>query len=437
VKHLYNLIGAGLSTALLAACGGSNTLTSSTPMSVAAQAAPLVGAPGAGLPQPPHLQTATGWAGSHLLRKNVDTESVIYSFAGGSDGSHPTNGNLTNLASTLYGTTETGGASDEGMVFASTTSGAESVLYAFKGFADGMDGSNPFAGLTNVGGTLYGTTIEGGGSNTGSIFMITTSGTYGQVYSFGNSGDGEYPVAGLTKVGSTLYGTTESGGANNFGTVFKIKCRRGSCTESVLHSFGSGSDGQDPLAGLTNVGGTLYGTTNNGGASNDGTVFAITTSGAESVLHSFAGGSDGAFPAYAGLTKVGSTLYGTTRQGGASNEGTVFAITTSGAESVIHSFAGGSDGLLPYGGELLKAGGTLYGATEYGGDLGCRSSGHGCGTIFSVSVKSGAEAVVYAFEGGSDGANPQAGLTNVGGTLYGTTYEGGANNLGTVFSLSL
>jgi uncharacterized repeat protein (TIGR03803 family) len=426
---LHSLVGACLSTALLAACAGNSSFSSSMPMSVAPQTAPSLAAPVPGLPQPPHLQPTFGPSASHRLRKNVDSESVIYSFAGGSDGEHPYT-SLTNVASTLYATTEEGGASNVGTVFTSTTSGAESVLYAFKGFADGMDGAYPFAALTNVGGALYGTTNEGGGDNVGSVFTITSFGTYSQVYSFGNSGDGEYPGAGLTEVGGTLYGTTESGGANNLGTVFKIKCRMATCKESVLYSFAGGSDGANPPGGLTNIGGTLYGMTAQGGASNKGTVFEITTSGAESVLHSFAGGSDGAYPAYANLTRVGSALYGTTQQGGASNVGTVFTITISGAESVLHSFAGGSDGAYPNGGELLKVGGKLYGTTTQGG-------ASYDGTVFSVSAKSGAESVVYAFAGGSDGAYPQAGLTNVGGTLYGTTYEGGANNLGTIFSLSL
>jgi uncharacterized repeat protein (TIGR03803 family) len=400
-------------------------------MSVAPQTAPSLGAPGAGLPQPSHLQSATGRIGWHRIKKNGQTENVIYSFAGADDGAYPAT-TLTNVAGMLYGTTEVGGSNNAGTAFASTTSGAETVLYAFKGFANGMDGEYPFAGLTNVGGTLYGTTADGGGDNVGSVFTITTSGAYSPVYDFGNIGDGEYPYAGLTKVGSTLYGTTALGGANNLGAVYKIKCRTGACSESVLYSFASVSDGAYPYGGLTDVGGMLYGTTTEGGASYEGTVFAVTTAGAESVLHSFAGGSDGAFPAYANLTKVGSTLYGTTNNGGAHGKGTVFEITTSGAESVLYSFAGGNDGAFPNGGGLLKVGGRLYGTTENGG-----ASNHG--TVFSVSVKSGAESVLYSFVGsaGSDGAFPLAGLINVAGTLYGTTELGGANNLGTIFSLSL
>jgi len=405
-RPTLRLIGACLSVALLAACsGGNNGLPTSTPISVtpSQRSQPALSQPG--------------------MRKNVQTESVLYSFAGGKDGVFPFAG-VTNVGGTLYGTTQQGGASNLGTVFESTSSGAESVLYSFAG---GSDGDAPNAGLTDVSGTLYGTTRYGGASNLGTVFKITTSGAYAQLYSFAGGGDGEYPVAGLTNVGSTLYGTTEFGGASNLGTVFKIKCRIASCTGSVLYSFAGGSDGEYPVAGLTNVRGALYGTTS-GGASGAGTVFKVTTSGAESVLHSFAGGSDGETPA-AALTNVSGTLYGTTEVGGASNRGTVFKTTTSGAYVQLYSFAGGSDGEYPAAG-LMDVGGTLYGTTTDGG-----SSDEG--TIFALAHKSGPELVLYSFTGGIDGEYPRAGLTNVGGTLYGTTEAGGASGIGTIFSLSL
>lgn len=109
----------------------------------------------------------------------------------------------------------------------------------------------------------------------------------------------------------------------HYGTVFSI-ARSGK--EKVLHSFGSGSDGAYPTASLIEVGGTLYGTTFEGGTNEYGTIFSITKSGTETVLHSFAGGSDGAYPS-ASLIDVGGTLYGTTENGGTHDDGTVFSIT--------------------------------------------------------------------------------------------------------------
>jgi uncharacterized repeat protein (TIGR03803 family) len=285
-------------------------------------------------------------------------------------------------------------------VFSITPSGHETVLH---GFAGSPDGSQPRAALHNLNGSLYGTTTLGGSycpsgfvAACGTVFSVTTTGKEKVLHSFGNGTDGKVSFADLIDVNGTLYGTTAGGGTNSCasdggpcGTVFSITPGG---AEKVLHNFaGSPSDGSGPQAGLTNVGGTLYGTTCRGGANGYGTVYKITTSGTESVLYSFAGPpSDGSCPV-AGLTNVGSTLYGTTCNGGANasstyygclskGDGTVFKITISGTESVLHSFAGPpSDGLNPLGG-LTNVGGTLYGTTFYGGDCGRT----GCGTVFSI-----------------------------------------------------
>ncbi|HKU80583.1 MAG TPA: choice-of-anchor tandem repeat GloVer-containing protein, partial [Candidatus Tumulicola sp.] len=198
------------------------------------------------------------------------------------------------------------------------------------------------------------------------------------------------------------------------------------------------SDGSGPRATLVNVNGTFFGTTYGGGANCSssggcGTVFAISPSGAESVVHSFGAGSDGVHPA-AGLVDVNGTLYGTTVYGGANGDGTVFAIPRFGPLTVLYSFAGGSDGASPRAG-LLNVNGTLYGTTSAGG-ASCGTN-FGCGTVFSITT-SGTETVLHGFGGTSaaDGANPYAGLVRLNGKLYGTTLFGGANNAGTVFSLT-
>jgi uncharacterized repeat protein (TIGR03803 family) len=256
---------------------------------------------------------------------------------------------------------------------------------------------------------------------------------YQSLYSFqGGSGDGANPQAGLLDVEGTLYGTTESGGPNGYGTVFAIAP---SGTETVLHYFGASSeDGTFPQAGLINVKGTLYGTTFQGGAHDLGTVFAITPSGTETVLYSFMGkcnGSctDAAYP-LAGLLDVNGTLYGTTQEGGAGNYGTVFTITPSGTETVLYGFNGGKarDGQFPQAG-LINVKGTLYGTTYEGGPK-------EYGTVFAVTP-SGTEKVIHRFAPSSgDGANPAAVLIDVKGKLYGTTFDGGAYNYGTVFAIT-
>jgi uncharacterized repeat protein (TIGR03803 family) len=190
---------------------------------------------------------------------------------------------------------------------------------------------------------------------------------------------------------------------DNLGTVFKIDPTTGA--EAVLHSFTGGSDGDRPVAGLIDVGGTLYGTTLDGGIANRGTVFMIDpTTGAKAVLHSFRGrDGDGDRPA-AGLIDVGGTLYGTTLVGGVHGGGTVFKIDpATGAEAVLHSF-GGSGGRFPQAG-LIHFGGRLYGTTGNGGSHGCSE---GCGTVFKINPSTGAEKVLHSFTGGSDGQYPLA-----------------------------
>jgi uncharacterized repeat protein (TIGR03803 family) len=261
------------------------------------------------------------------------------------------------------------------------------VLHAFTGSSS--DGSFPYAGLTLVGSTLYGTTAGGGSAGVGTVFSMNPDGSNYQVlHAFtGSSSDGEYPDAGLTLVGSTLYGTTAGGGSANDGTVFSMN--PDGSNYQVLHAFtGSSSDGEYPEAGLTLVGSTLYGTTERGGSGGgyvgspgDGTVFSMNPDGSNyQVLHAFTGSSsDGEYPE-AGLTLVGSTLYGTTYYGGSAEDGTVFSMNPDGSSvQVLHAFTGStSDGEYPYAG-LTLVGSTLYGTTTYGLSF-------GDGTVFSLTL---------------------------------------------------
>ncbi|MGA8535386.1 MAG: choice-of-anchor tandem repeat GloVer-containing protein, partial [Candidatus Tumulicola sp.] len=303
----------------------------------------------------------------------------------------------------------------------------ERVLYSFCQIASCVDGANPSAGLTNVNGTLYGTTRYGGDAFDGTVFSITASGKETVLHSFGSGSDGANPYAGLLNVNGTLYGTTENGsisgcGGLGCGTVFSITTAG---TEKVLYSFAGSPDGGNPLAGLANVRGTLYGVTRAGGANSFGTIFSITKSGTYTRLYSFAKGRDGC--PFAGLINVRGVLYGTTYGCNQINgHGTVFKITTSGTETLLYSFVGGSDGAHPSAG-LTDVGGVLYGTTDYGGTGSCLDSYRqlGCGTVFKITT-AGTETVLYSFKGGTDGANPEARLIAVNGRLYGTTSYGGA-----------
>jgi len=359
------------------------------------------------------------------------TESVLHSFANnGTDGYEPYAGLAIDPKGNLYGTTHMGGPFNAGTVFKVTPKGTETVLYSFTG---GTDGAYPFfAGVVrDKAGNLYGTTSSGGVNNLGTVFKLTPTGTETVLHSFANDGtDGSVPLAGLVldKTGN-LYGTTYAGGASGAGTVFKVDP---SGTETVLYSFTAGTDGCYPYNAGVVLGkkGVLYGTTSSCGASGFGTVFKLTPTGTETVLHSFnADGTDGVYPDAGLAIDSKSNLYGITHVGGATGYGTVFKLTPTGTETVLHSFnADGTDGIYPFAGLVLDKTGNLYGTTHYGGAI-------GYGTVFMVTP-SGTETVLYSFGGSPDGAYPQAGVVfGNKGILYGTTIASGANGQGTVFKL--
>jgi uncharacterized repeat protein (TIGR03803 family) len=319
------------------------------------------------------------------ISAQAQTYSAIYNFNGGSTGSGPTGNLLRDGTGNLRGTTAFGGAGF-GVVFKVSATGSETILYTFAG---GADGGKPQAGL-----------------------LLAPLGYY--------------------------YGTTYSGGAFGQGVVFKLK----GSIETVVHSFG-GADGSHPAAGLIrDKAGNFYGTTYYGGAAGGGTVFKIDTTGTETVLYSFSGGADGKWPQGRLVLDTLGNLYGTTFGGGIVNCdkglhgcGVVFKLDTTGTETVLYTFTGGTDGGSPMAGLVRDGGGNLYGTTNAGGTANCPLNGSaGCGVVFKVS-KTGTMTVLHTFVN-SDGSNPAADLIrDSAGNLYGTTQTGGATGLGTVFKL--
>jgi uncharacterized repeat protein (TIGR03803 family) len=309
-----------------------------------------------------------------------------------------------------------------------------SVLYTFH---DVPDGAYPSAGLVrDTAGNLYGTTAGGGSytdcyigysSGCGTVFKLDTASTETVLYSFTGGADGRYPMAGLIRSpAGTLYGTTEYGGASNgYGVVFKLDTNG---KETVLYTFTSGPDGINPVAGLVpDTAGNLYGTTSGGGseASSCGTVFKLDAStGKKTILHTFNGGADGRVPLAGLIRDTAGNLYGTTSEAGAYGAGVVFELDTTGTETVLHTFQGRAGGGGPSAGLLRGPAGNLYGTTAVGGDRTC-NGGAGCGVVFKLET-TGFERVLHTFTRGPDGGIPLAGLIrDAAGNLYGTTSSGG------------
>jgi uncharacterized repeat protein (TIGR03803 family) len=399
---------------------------------------------------------ATYYGGSSnqgtLFKLNTDGTgyTVLKSYAA-SDGANP-NAGLTLSGSVLYGTTEQGGSAGGGTVFSVNTDGTGyTVLNNFTGI-DG-DGRSPDGVLTLSGSVLYGTTYYGGSMDSGTVFKVNTDGSgYSVLKRFDYSNDGARPSGALLLSGGILYGTASQGGSSSYGlvvqgTVFKLNTN--GTGYAVLKNFAGGTlDGATPVAGLILSGGVLYGTSAQGGSASSGTVFKLNADGTGYALLKQFAFSDGAYPD-APLTLSGGVLYGTTRQGGgggnaASGNGTVFKVNTDGTESaLLHiftaapSFSGtNSDGYWPEAG-LVLSGNTLYGTAWTGGSA-------ADGTVFAVNTDGTGFTTLHSFTElsgpfpytNSDGRLLACRLVLSGNSLYGTAYQGGSGNVGTVFAVN-
>jgi uncharacterized repeat protein (TIGR03803 family) len=339
-----------------------------------------------------------------------------------------------NVGSHLFGTTYGGGASNVGSVYKIQLAGGNAEA-SYQDFTGGSDGDQPIAGLIKVGKTLYGIT-NNGGVGCGTAFKVDVDGANFTVLHTFSTIDAQHPSGNFIYSNGNFYGTGQSGGPNEAGTVFKMDP---SGNVTVLYAFTGGTDGFEPYGGLIKIGQYLYGTAEQGGAGY-GTVFRVKLDGSHfQVLHTFTGGSDGGSP-FAGLTSFQGSLFGVTSGIRTTSQGTVFRIDPNGANySTVYSFAGGpSDGRIPIGGLVAvstTAGSpadTVYGTTANGGNT-------DNGTVFKVD-SSGVETTLYSFAG-ADGAGPEAGMINIPDSdgaphLYGTTVGGSQWGKGTVFEFT-
>jgi uncharacterized repeat protein (TIGR03803 family) len=380
------------------------------------------------------------------LPTQAQTYTVLHTFTGApNDGQWPFGTLVRDAAGNLYGTTQEGGSGmcgqfSCGTVFMVNKSGNEVGVFSF----NGEDGGFPFAGLfRDTAGNLYGTTMEGGahscgGDPCGTVFQLNKTGNKLRYYSFDGS-NGEFPQSTPVELSGSFYGTTLEGGNSNLGTLYKINAFG---KETVLHKFAGGSDGCAPGALIADSKGNLYGVTGIGGCNGTGTLFELDTVGNFTTLLPFGGdvgylprslifdsqgnlygtaedggsngdgtvfelspGNNGVWSGHAVYSfcslplcadgkepdgqlvrdKAGN-IYGVTYEGGADGDGTVFKLDPSGNETVLHNFTGGSDGGSPFGGLIMDASGNLYGAAETGGDISCPGSEEvGCGTVFELT----------------------------------------------------
>ena len=330
------------------------------------------------------------------------TQAVLYSFGGGNDGANPAAALTLGTGGVLYGTTAAGGSSGNGMVFQLTPPAktgdpwTETVLYSFKGGT--ADGSGPQGSVTRIAnGVLYGTTFTGGAGAAGTVFQLTPPTSAGAwtetvIYNFKGGKDGSGPESGVIVSGGELYGTTCCGTVG--GTVFKLVPKGGGgWGKQILVSFSSYSQGAFPYGSLAmNSSGVVYGTTTAGGASGAGILFSLTPGATGepytmATIHSFTNGTDGGAP-YGGLT-LGShgELYATVTAGCSFGNGGVLLFTPpahgTGAwsETVLYNFMGTTDGSEPFAGVTLgSSSNTLYGTTTFGGAAGPADYG----TVFEL-----------------------------------------------------
>ncbi|MGD0416243.1 MAG: choice-of-anchor tandem repeat GloVer-containing protein [Terriglobales bacterium] len=384
------------------------------------------------------------------------TETVLYSFTGGTDGAQPyLAGVIFDSAGNLYGVTQYGGAYNQGTVFKLTPSPGgtwtETVLYSFTG---GADGANPQGGLATDGaGDFYGTTYAGGEDNDqcGTLFEINSGLQFSVLHTFddmwkwdGYLLDACAPQADVKYSGGNIWGTTEyGGGVSEHGAAFAL------FSDGIYRIWAlQGSNGAFPFGGLVTFGENnwAYGTSSYAARRDGGNVFETVYDAEVRIVHPFkCSGKYGCSPAGDLATQVNENgvwvMYGANMGGGSSNQGTIYQLTQKPdtywpydewTVSLLHSFSG-SEGTYPYGGVVLGPTGAIYGTTYQGGT-------ENSGTVFQLTPVANNKwslTVLYSFSGGTDGNAPTGSVVlDNAGNLYGTTNYGGAYGQGVVYEVT-
>ncbi len=381
-----------------------------------------------------------------LTTSGVITTLVDFTFNGASNrGANPKAPLVQGNDLQLYGVTENGGTSGSGTVFKMTTAGVVTTLADFTGNSGPMRGFQAVAPLLKLtDGSFLGGTEFGGNSGAGTIFNVTSSGTFTTLIDLTGSGGANRGTALTTGflLGSdgNYYAATQYGGVNNIGTVCKLSPGNVFTTLSDLIGLTADQRGAIPYGGLVaGTDGYLYGMTTGGGTAQVGTIFKIGPDGVLRTLVEFTGNgasNRGANP-YGGLTWGNNGFfYGATSRGGANDDGTLFKVTPAGVLTTLVDFTdtgANNKGAQPYGNLVLAGDSNLYGVTQQGG------TGEN-GTIFQLNPTTGVMNTMVLFSGNgatNKGTAPYAGLfLGAGGVMYGTTLQGGTGGTGTAFAYS-
>ena len=407
----------------------------------------------------------------------AQSEGILHTFTGGSDGAIPVGGMIADSAGALYGTAIITNTIEDGLVFQLNPpvdggTWTQAILYAFTGAADG---SMPESNLIfDTAGNLYGTTIKGGSNGCGTFYQLLPGSpwTESTLYNFPcgprfDGGNYTLPWNIVMTSAGVFYGIVQSGGPFGGGWVYELAPSGGSWNYSVLYNFNDNvkapgyANGCTPMSLILGPKGSLYGANHYCGqtlvnTAGLGTTWRLSPANGSkwnfTLLHSFGpptqADPDGSGPAGLVLGRNGVIYGGTVYGGGLGDLGTIYSLTPPSVQgqpwthTVLYSFTGGQngDGSYPLSGVILGPSGVLYGATAGGGSTGSAQCNTfpGCGTIFELSETNGlwTETVLHSFaDDGVDGNNPTPGTVLLrAGDLYGATTQGGAENDGVVYA---
>lgn len=347
---------------------------------------------------------------------------TVHSFSG-PDGVHPATETPMAVGrdGRLYGVTQTGGTTGNGVLFMLNKGGKFRVVHSFSG---GPDGGYPTAVFTSANGTIYGTTAFGGAHSVGVAFRLDSNGMLTTIHDFDGFEAG-IPSGSVSRLDGVFYGASGGSGNLSRGTIYSLTT---SGQVNIVYDFANSPDEGNPYYGLSGASdGSLYGTTYAAVLPDQhGTIFRLDPAGNFTTLHTFTSGTDGAGPTNPPVPALDGSLYGTTMFGGEHGCGTIYRLDANGTYEVVHSFEYTSEGCQPFGQLVASRNGRIYGTTSTGGEF-------DQGAIFELD-EVGTLRTLYHFTGGEDGSYPQPGLVEASrGVFYGMTGGGGASGLGTIY----